>query len=152
MLNERDDEEFGNVKQTSYENDWYLFLGYAKARQVWEMTGLWMVYNIWSKISQIYILMLLLTCSSKRLLILLCCDLWCYGRTWRNHAAYQFIWHDGYHSQWGELECNVDTTLFQEQHSFGIGMCIRDRIGYFIQAKATWHNGLTTSMEVMCVN
>jgi len=39
------------------------------------------------------------------------------------------------------VKCNVDAALFLEQHSFGIGMCIRNHRGHFIKAATTWHDG-----------
>jgi len=35
----------------------------------------------------------------------------------------------------GEVKCNVDATIFKEQRSYGIGMCLRDANGDYITAK-----------------
>ncbi|KEH22055.1 hypothetical protein MTR_7g029410 [Medicago truncatula] len=37
------------------------------------------------------------------------------------------------------LKCNVDASIFEEQRSFGIGMCIRDSHG---KASTKWYDGV----------
>jgi ribonuclease HI len=45
------------------------------------------------------------------------------------------------------LKCNVDAAIFEEQRSFGIGMCIRDSHGNFIKASIKWYDGVPPPSE-----
>ena len=49
------------------------------------------------------------------------------------------------------VKCNVDAALFEEQRSFGIGMCIRNSSGEFIKAATTWHEGSPPAQEAEAV-
>jgi ribonuclease HI len=41
--------------------------------------------------------------------------------------------------------------MFAEQHSFGIGMCIRNHRGHFIKAATTWHEGNPPPQEAEAI-
>jgi ribonuclease HI len=41
----------------------------------------------------------------------------------------------------GVLKCNVDAAIFNEQKSFGTGICIRDHRGHVIRASTNWYEG-----------
>lgn len=47
----------------------------------------------------------------------------------------------------GEVKCNLDATLFKENHCFGVGTCIRDYRGHFVKALTAWFDGVPTPME-----
>jgi len=38
------------------------------------------------------------------------------------------------------VKCNGDASLFSEQQSFGIGICIGNHRGQFNKAATTWHD------------
>jgi ribonuclease HI len=50
------------------------------------------------------------------------------------------------------VKCNVDAALFAEQHSFGIGMCIRNHRGHFIKAATTWHDANPPPQEAEAIS
>ncbi|KAJ1416432.1 Reverse transcriptase zinc-binding domain [Sesbania bispinosa] len=55
--------------------------------------------------------------------------------------------------QSGRVKCNVDAALFQHQHqhSFGIGLCVRDERGCFLKAKTIYHLGLPSTQEAEAI-
>ncbi|KAJ1408181.1 Ribonuclease H-like superfamily [Sesbania bispinosa] len=46
-----------------------------------------------------------------------------------------------YPPQNGKVKCNVDAALFQDNNSYGVGLCVRDEKGNFIKAKIFYHSG-----------
>ncbi|AET03661.1 hypothetical protein MTR_8g074230 [Medicago truncatula] len=49
------------------------------------------------------------------------------------------------------MKCNVDGAMFEEQRCFGIGMCIRDYRGHFLQATTFWHDGSPPPQEAEAI-
>lgn len=47
----------------------------------------------------------------------------------------------------GMLKCNVDAALFALDNYYGIGMCIRDENGCFMEGKTMWFSGSPETQE-----
>jgi hypothetical protein len=47
----------------------------------------------------------------------------------------------------GDIKCNLDAALFEEQQRFGVGMCVRDSQGNFMKAGTLWYDGLLSPTE-----
>jgi hypothetical protein len=169
--------------------------------------GLWENLHVSIQLLHIYFLMLLLACSTIRLLTLLW---WCgvyrstkmrrFGKTRRIMFKYQLRLR-GTVTQWkemrkqavaanrnittaaeahnscslaavqdsctadsaqnssgsalrwlpppvGEFKFNIDATLFQEEHSYGVGTCIRNSRGHFMELVCTiWQFNLMYYMQ-----
>jgi len=48
----------------------------------------------------------------------------------------------------GELKCNIDVAVFQQQIKFEIGMCLRNNRGKFVRAKTLLKTEFLSSKEV----
>ncbi|KAH1242874.1 hypothetical protein GmHk_07G020095 [Glycine max] len=42
----------------------------------------------------------------------------------------------------GSIKCNLDATIFKDQNSFNIEICLRDDHGSFIKARTEFHLGI----------
>jgi ribonuclease HI len=68
---------------------------------------------------------------------------WCSARHHDSNTTTQSI---NKYTRWqppvtGTVKCNIDAALFNDQHKFGVGMCIRNNQGRFVKAKTMWFDG-----------